>query len=134
MRRAAHVDANHTAIVEALRRLGALVTSLAAVGKGVPDLLVGFRGVNVLLEVKNPQVILSDQQLNAAQKKFHETWPGPVFVVRTPQEAVLLVVEAARPKGPEALAPRCKCGEVYRLEVSCPRCDAAGDTAEVSHG
>lgn len=43
MRRAARTDANQTAIVEALRKCGASVQSLAAVGKGVPDLLVGLR-------------------------------------------------------------------------------------------
>ena len=42
MRQAAKVDDNQAAIVEALRSLGASVESLAAVGKGVPDLLVGF--------------------------------------------------------------------------------------------
>lgn len=132
MRRAAHIDGNHADVVAALRKLGAAVTSLAAVGGGVPDLLVGFHRVNVLLEVKNPAQKPSDQQLNAAQQKFHDTWPGPVFVVRTPEMAVALVVEAARPKGPEVLVPRCKCGEVYQIEVSCPRCDASN--AEVAHG
>ena len=52
MRRAAKIDANQTEIVKALRQVGASVQSLASTGKGCPDLLVGFRGVNWLLEVK----------------------------------------------------------------------------------
>lgn len=98
MRRAAHTDANQTAIVAALRKVGAKVTSLAAVGGGVPDLLVGFRGVNVLLEVKNPEQSKRDQRLRKSQREFHATWPGKVAVVRTAEEAVLAVVEAARPR------------------------------------
>ena len=39
--RAARVDQNHVEIVKALRDHGAFVVSLATVGKGVPDLLVG---------------------------------------------------------------------------------------------
>ena len=44
MRRAARVDRNQAEIVVALRAGGASVQPLHAVGKGVPDLLVGWRG------------------------------------------------------------------------------------------
>jgi hypothetical protein len=37
----------------ALRSAGATVQSLAGVGKGVPDLLVGFKGQTLLFEVKD---------------------------------------------------------------------------------
>ena len=52
MRRAAKVDGNQAEIVSALRQVGAEVQSLASVGQGVPDLLVGFRSRNFLLECK----------------------------------------------------------------------------------
>ena len=55
MRRAAKIDANQTQVVIALRAAGATVQSLAAVGVGVPDLLVGFRGQTYLMEVKDGQ-------------------------------------------------------------------------------
>jgi hypothetical protein len=42
MRRAAKVDRNQPEIVSALRKVGADVVSLAAVGDGIPDLLVGY--------------------------------------------------------------------------------------------
>ncbi len=101
MRRAAHIDANHAAIVKALRMAGIGVKSLAAVGKGIPDLLCGFRGINVLLEVKNPHAERGAAQgmaLTEDEREFHETWPGQVRVVTSADEAVRVVVEAARPQ------------------------------------
>ena len=50
MRFNAKVDLNQTEIVQALRQAGATVQSLAAVGKGVPDLLVCFRNKLYLME------------------------------------------------------------------------------------
>lgn len=50
MRRASRRDANEAAIVEALRKVGAFVHYLD--GRDTPDLLVGFRGVWRVLEVK----------------------------------------------------------------------------------
>jgi hypothetical protein len=55
MRRAAKVDANQTEIVQALRQIGAVVQSLAAVGNGCPDLLVGYRNRLFLLEFEGRQ-------------------------------------------------------------------------------
>lgn len=51
--RAARTDANQTEIVEALEGVGAFVQSLASVGRGVPDLLVGYHGRWYLMEVKD---------------------------------------------------------------------------------
>ncbi len=81
--RAAKVDSTHTQIVVALRDLGASVTSLAAVGCGVPDLVVGWRQRNYLLEVKNEK-----GKLNPYQEAFHAMWNGQVAVVRTPDDAL----------------------------------------------
>ena len=53
-RTAAKVDANQADIVAALRRIGATVQCLHQVGHGCPDLLVGWHGENILLEVKMP--------------------------------------------------------------------------------
>jgi hypothetical protein len=51
--RAKRRDANEAAIVEALRAIGCVVQQLDQ-GGGVPDLLVGRGGVNLLMEVKSP--------------------------------------------------------------------------------
>jgi hypothetical protein len=81
--RAARIDSTHTEIVAALRDAGALVISLATVGLGCPDLCVGFRKRNYLLEVKGPK-----GKLNPYQEALHKMWPGQMNVVRTPEEAL----------------------------------------------
>lgn len=82
MRRAARVDANHKEVVEALRGAGAVVQSLAAVGHGVPDLLVGFRGQTILIEIKDAKKPPSERRLTEDQIKWHGAWRGgPVAVV-----------------------------------------------------
>ena len=48
----ARIDSNHTEIVAALRQAGATVVSLAAMKHGCPDLLVGYAGETVLMEIK----------------------------------------------------------------------------------
>ena len=94
--RAAKVDATQAAIVRSLRDLGAGAVSTATLGKGAPDLLVYYRSVYVWLEIKVP-----GEKLNAMQQQFHATWPGPIFVVSSPEEAARVVVEAARPAAKE---------------------------------
>lgn len=82
MRRAAKVDANQEQIVEALRAVGATVQTLAAVGKGVPDLLVGYQGKTLLLEVKDGRRPPSERRLTEDQLVWHGAWRGgPLAVV-----------------------------------------------------
>lgn len=76
MRRAAKTDANQTAVVAALRKAGAVVHSLAAVGKGMPDLLVAIRGTTMLIEIKDGAKVKSKQELTPMQIDFHRTWTG----------------------------------------------------------
>ena len=81
------VDLNQTEIVDYLIDKGCSVTSLAAVGKGVPDLLVGYAGYNFLIEVKNPDVPRRDQRLTPDQVEFHGDWDGNIFVAFYGHEA-----------------------------------------------
>lgn len=94
MRRSARTDDNHSEIVSALRQCGAFVTSLAAVGKGCPDLLVGFRGRWMLIEVKNGKKSPSRRDLTDWQKDFHTdafTVGCGVHIVNNIDEAVALL-------------------------------------------
>lgn len=92
MRRASAVDSNQSAIVAALRAVGATVQSLAEVGKGVPDLLVGHRRATYLLEVKDGERSPSEQALTPAQVTWHRRWRGlPVHVVRDVGEALAVI-------------------------------------------
>ena len=73
-RRAAKIDGNQGDIVIALEAVGASVQSLAAVGNGCPDLLVGFRGTNFVIEVKDPAQPANKRRLNSHQKPWHAEW------------------------------------------------------------
>jgi len=86
--RAAKIDRNQPEIVKALRKVGASVQHLHEVGAGCPDLLVGFRYENYLLEVKDGEKVPSAQQLNADQEEWHRKWFGRVAVVRNVDEAL----------------------------------------------
>jgi Holliday junction resolvase len=80
--RAARIDANHEQVVSALRAAGASVQSLAGVGKGVPDLLVGFQGKTLLMEVKDGKKTASERRLTEDQVRWHGAWRGgPLAVV-----------------------------------------------------
>ncbi len=89
-------DANHSAIVEALRGIGASVVSLADLGGGIPDLLIGFRGVNLLLEVKDGDKPISQRKLTRAEEKFFEEWRGRVFLAVDVEDAVNIVMRVTR--------------------------------------
>ncbi len=103
-RHARKIDDNQTEIVKALRSRGHLVQSLAAVGGGVPDLLVGaYRptkiaisletpGIFVLLEVKDGRKAPSARKLNALEIAWHKAYAGwPVFVVECAEDAIVAV-------------------------------------------
>jgi hypothetical protein len=76
MRRAAKVDNNHAAVVTALRKCGAFVQSLAATGSGCPDLLIGYQGKTLLIEVKDGKKAPSAQKLTTDQQDWHANWRG----------------------------------------------------------
>ena len=77
------MDANQPEIVAALRKAGAEVTPLHTVGKGVSDLLVSFRQRWLVMECK-----AHNGDLNALQREWIGKQRGPVYVVKTPSEAV----------------------------------------------
>ena len=88
MRRAAKVDDNQTEIVAALRKIGATVQPLHAVGRGCPDILVGWRGMNTILEIKDGKKPPSARKLTEDQEKWHAAWRGQVTVVETVEQAI----------------------------------------------
>ena len=90
MRRNARVDKNHSEVVEAFRKMGASVLSLAPLGRGIPDLLVAIGGVTWLIEIKSKKGKENDLQLEWA-----ENWKGARAVVRDTQ-GVETVVKTMR--------------------------------------
>jgi Holliday junction resolvase len=93
MRRASKVDENQREIVSALRSAGATVQLLHAVGQGCPDLLVGFRQKNLLIEVKDGLKPPSARKLTVDQVEWHGGWKGQVCVVDSVESALLAITE-----------------------------------------
>jgi hypothetical protein len=92
MKKYGKVDANQSAIVDALRSVGASVQSLSAVGNGVPDLLVGFRGQTHLFEVKDGSKPPSARKLTPDQQEWHRNWRGAdVYVVTSIRDALTAI-------------------------------------------
>ena len=83
MRRASKVDANQPEIVAALRRAGAIVTPMHQAGRGIADLAVSYRQRWLWIEVKS-----DDGELNRLQKAWIGSQRAPVYVVKSPAEAI----------------------------------------------
>jgi lambda repressor-like predicted transcriptional regulator len=89
----ARTDSTQAAIVAALRQTGATVVDLSRCGSGIPDLLVGrvmpcpfcqaYQPRAILLEVKT-----AHGKLNKLQEEFHASWRGPIYTVKTIEDAL----------------------------------------------
>lgn len=90
---AKRIDRNQPQIVSNLRRIGATVQILSMVGKGCPDILVGFKGTNYLFELKDGEKPKSKKQLTEDEKVFFDTWRGQVHKVESIDE-ILAVLDS----------------------------------------
>lgn len=95
MRQRANVDANQAEIVAAIRACGGTVQHLHQVGRGCPDLLVGHRGRNLLVEVKDGSKPPSKRRLTADEQAWHDSWNGHVSIVESIDDAIELLNESA---------------------------------------
>ena len=89
--RASKADTNQREVVKALRDAGATVQHLHRVGAGCPDLLIGYRGMNLLAEVKDGSKPPSAQKMTRWQEEWHRDWRGQCCVVNSPQAALTLL-------------------------------------------
>lgn len=85
------MDTNQAEIVGALRLAGCSVQHLHTVGKGCPDILVGYRGVNYALEVKDGSLPPSARKLTGPETDWHRDWRGQVAIVNNIREALAVV-------------------------------------------
>jgi hypothetical protein len=85
--RIARIDDNQKQIVRFLRDKGVSVSITSATGKGFPDLVCGYRGKNILLELKDGAKPLSAQSLTPEQRIWHYDWKGQIAVVNSPEAA-----------------------------------------------
>lgn len=86
-RYAARQDANHQEVVAALRKMGASVADTSRLGDGFPDLVVGWRGINVLFEVKDGAKRPSEIKLTPKETAFADKWNGQYCVVYSAEDA-----------------------------------------------
>lgn len=86
MRYIAKVDSNQREIVEALRAMGASVYLTHQVGSGFPDIVVGYRGMTILLEIKSEKGKMKPDEV-----EFFQKWKGCAFVVYSAEEAIMVV-------------------------------------------
>lgn len=97
MRFRPRLDSNHREIVAVLSAHGASVCSLAGVGGGAPDLLVGWHGWTLLMEVKkltkSGKVPSNHARTLPRQALWAERWRGgPVYQVESPEAAVAVLM------------------------------------------
>jgi len=78
-------DENQAEIVGDLRAIGAYVLHLHTIGGGCPDIVVLWRGVRWMFDIKGSQ-----GRLFQKQRDWHRIWReagGNVAVIRTSEEA-----------------------------------------------
>ena len=66
------VDENQKTLVHTFIAMGASVLNLSTVGRGCPDLLIGYKGKSVLVEIKNGE----KATFTEPQVKFMQEWRG----------------------------------------------------------
>ncbi len=91
MHRVARIDSNQTTITQALRQMGASVLHTHQLGQGAPDIVCGFRGVNLLIEIKDGSKPPSKRRLTPDEQEWHDRWRGQVAIVESVEDAVALL-------------------------------------------
>lgn len=89
--RAKRVDDNQKRIVEQLRKLNISVQHLHTVGQGCPDLLLGFRNRNFLVELKDESKPASAKKLTDDEQEFFNEWNGQVSKCESLEEILKVV-------------------------------------------
>ena len=80
---AKRTDKNQTELTNAIKHIpGLSICDLSGAGQGVPDIMFGYMGRNILCEIKREDVSPSRSKLNDRQVEWHDNWHGQVAVVR----------------------------------------------------
>ena len=79
-------DANQKQIISDLKKIGVSVLNLSKVGNGCPDLLIGWQGKNILIEIKTAKGNLNDSQI-----EFFKEWKGSKFVCKSINEIIEII-------------------------------------------
>ena len=75
------VDANQKDIMTKLRMIpGISVATTHTIGKGFPDIVIGYKGKNYLVELKDGTKPPSQRKLTKDEISFHSNWNGQVDI------------------------------------------------------
>ena len=86
-------DSNHAEIIKALRKIPNMsVFSTHEVGKGFPDIVIGYKGINYLIEIKDGNKPPSARKLTDSEVKFHNDWKGQIKIVNNLDEVLNLLL------------------------------------------
>lgn len=61
------------------------------VGDGLPDIIVGYRKQNFLIEIKDGKKIKSKKKLTVDEQEFFNTWKGQVDKCETLEEIIKVI-------------------------------------------
>jgi hypothetical protein len=80
-------DKNHKEILDQCRQIPQLSAfSTHTMGKGFPDIVIGYKGLNYLFEIKDGEKPQSARRLTQAESEFFCHWKGQVNVIHTIQD------------------------------------------------
>jgi hypothetical protein len=89
MRNKGRTDSNQTEIVKELRKIPSLTVAITSqLGKGYPDILIGWKGLNFLIELKDGSKVKSAQKLTPDEERFHSEWTGQIAVCNSLDEVL----------------------------------------------
>lgn len=85
-------DNNQASLVKQMRKIPGLSVVLThTLGKGFGDALLGFRGRNYLVEIKDPSKPKSAKKLTPDEQKFHDEWTGQIDVIETLEDVMKII-------------------------------------------
>lgn len=91
MRRACRVDNNQKEIVIGLRNYGATVLVTSQL-KNCFDILVGYNGINYIMEIKDGKKTKSKTKLTDGEIGFKNKWKGgEYYIVKSLEEAIEVI-------------------------------------------
>jgi hypothetical protein len=91
LRRAAAVDRNQPEIVKGLRKFGATVLIVSQL-KNCFDILVGYNGINYIVEIKDNLLPPSRKRLTPGELKFKDSWNGgEYYKIETLEEIIKII-------------------------------------------
>lgn len=96
-RYANRTDDNHRPVIDELRAVmpEASVFDASGTGGGFPDLVIGWRGMTYLFELKDGTKPPGKRKLTKAQAELHSRWKGHIDVAHSAAEIVVHMLRYA---------------------------------------